>query len=158
MSEKNKNLNRILEMTMKLDWDDPEQIYDKWIRQDHKAVESFLAEIYEDCDVKKIASLFVNYEYLENQILNFLESDGQAYDKTRWILKQYFEELIGGSPDAIPDDFEGSRRYYHPEFGTTRDWLDFIKTMDDMYYNGPTERNIRGIKRMQILYDEYVNR
>lgn len=157
MSE-NRNLDRILAITMKLDWDDPEQIYDKWIREDHKSVESFLSEIYEDCDVKKITSLYVNYEYLENQLLNFLPADSQSYDKTRWILKQYFESLIGGCPDAIYDDFEGSRKYYHPEFGTTDEWLDFVETMDDMYYNGPTEKNMRGIKRMQILYDEHMNR
>jgi hypothetical protein len=154
----NKNLERILAMTMKLDWDDPEQIYDKWIRQDHKAVESFLAEIYEDCDVKKITSLYVNYEFLENQLLQFIEADSQMYDKTRWILRQYFATLIGDCPDEIPDDFDGSRKHYHPEFGTTEDWLDFVEAMDDMYRNGPTEKNLRGIKRMQILYDEYVNR
>jgi hypothetical protein len=153
MSE-NKNLDRILAITMKLDWDDPEQIYDKWIRTDRKSVESFLSEIYEDCDVKKITSLFVNYEYFENQLLNFLPADSQAYDKTSWILKQYFEKLIGGIPDEISNNFEGTRRYYHPEFGTTDDWLYFVETMDDMYHNGPTEKNMRGIKRMQALYDE----
>lgn len=153
----NKNLDRIFAITMKLDWDDPEQIYDKWIRKDHESVESFLSEVYEDCDVEKILSLYVNYEYLENQLLSFLESDGYAYGKTRWILKQYFEKLVGGIPDEIDEDFEGNRKCNQPEFGAIDDWLSFIEVMDDLYHNGPTERNLRGIRKMQNLYEEYLN-
>lgn len=159
MSEhKREALDRILAITMKLDWDEPEQIYDKWIRKDHEAVESFLAEIYKDCDVKKIASLYLNYEYLENQLLTFIAADFQAYDKAGWILKQYFERLIGGIPDEIPDGFEWQKKHYHPEFGTIDDWLNFVEVMDDMYHNGPTEKNLRGINKMRRLYDEFLNR
>ena len=140
------------------DWDDPEEVYDKWLRKDHETVGKYLDSIFRDCENKQIRTLYFNYEFFENQILPFVESDCFAYKKTRWILKQYFEWLVGGCPDAIPDGIEGDRKYYHPEFGTTDEWLDFVKTIDDLYHNGPTEKNLRGIKRMQILYDKYMNR
>lgn len=157
MSEnRNRHLERIL-IFADWDWDEPEEVYDKWIRKDHEAVGQFLTEIYNDCDAEKIKSLYFNYEYLENQLLTFITADSQAYDKTRWVLKQYFERLIGGIPDEIPDDCDGCRKHYHPEFGTTDDWLDYIEIMNDMHRNGPTEKVMRGIKRMQILHQEYLN-
>jgi hypothetical protein len=140
------------------DWDNPEEVYDQWIRQDRETVSKYLDSIFEDCDDKKIRTLYFNYEFFENQILRFVASDCFAYEKTHWILKQYFESLVGGVPDSIPDDYEGSRRTYHPEFGTTDDWMDFIATIHNLYHDGPTEKNLRGLRRMQILHDEYINR
>jgi hypothetical protein len=157
VGNKNERLSKIL-MIADWDWDNPEDVYDKWIRKDHDAAGSFLAEIYENCDDKKLQSLYFNYEYFENQILAFVESDSRAYDKARWVLKQYFEHLTGGIPDQIETKYDGTRAFFCPEFGETRDWIQFIEAMDDVYHNGLNDQNMRSVKKMQMLYDEYLNR
>jgi hypothetical protein len=153
----NKHLERILQIA-DWDWDEPESVYDKWIRKDQEAAGSFLAEIYEDCDTKKIESLYFNYEYFENQILGLVEADCHAYDKARWVLKQYFEFLIGGIPDQIEEKFDGTRAWFCPEFGETYDWLQFIESMDDLRHNGPNQKNINKMRYMMRLRDEHLNR
>ena len=136
----------------------PEDVYDKCMRKDHEIISKYLDELYEDCDIQKIKTLYFNYEFFENQLMSFVEADSCAYDKTRWLLKQYLEELAGGCPEQIPDGCCEVRRHYHPEFGAIEDWLRYIEVIDDLYRNGPTEKNLRGIKKMQLLHDEYLNR
>jgi integrase len=140
------------------DWNNPEEVYDTWLRKDHETVGKRLDSIFEDCDNKKIRTLYFNYEFFENQILAFVESDYFAYSKARWILKQYFKSLVGDIPDYIPDDYEGSRRTYHPEFGTTDDWMNFIKACDELYHDGMTAKVMKEFNRMNRLYEQYLNR
>ena len=155
--EKKRNLERIL-ILADWDWDNPEEVHDKWLRKDKEAILPFLEQLYLDCDPKAIANLYFNYGYLEDQILAFVASDCFAYDKARWILRQYAETIVGGVPDDIPDDYEGSRRTYHPEFGTTDDWIEFIEAMQDLHANGLNDKNMRAMVRMRRLHEEYLNR
>jgi hypothetical protein len=138
---------------MHLNWANPEEINMKWFGKDHDTLREILSVIYPDCDIDNLAFLFHCYDYLENQILAFIEADGFAYDKSRWILKQYFEDLIGGAPDSIDE----CRKTYHPEFGTTDDWLDFIKAAADMYRNGINTKNMKAFDRMSNLQSIYLN-
>lgn len=156
MSDKNERLNKIL-MMADWNWNNPEDVYDNWIRKDHDAAGDFLAGIYEDCDDKKLRSLYFNYEYFENQILAFVTSDSQAYDKVRWVLKQYFECLTGGIPDQIETKYDGTRAFFCPEFGETRDWIQFVEAMDDLHRNGLNDYNFKIMKKMRRLQEEYLN-
>ena len=155
--ETNRNLARIL-ILADWDWNSPEEVHDKWLRKDKEAIGPFLEGLYPDCDTKKIANLYFNYGYLEDQIFPFVASDCFAYDKTRWILKQYFESLVGGIPDSIPNDFPESRRTYHPEFGMTDDWMMFVEAMQDLHANGLNDKNMKAMVRMRKLHEEYLNR
>lgn len=145
-------LDRILSLS-EFNWENPEEIYDKWLREDHRIVGKFINELYDSEDDKKLRTLYFNYEFFENQLLTFLESDTFAYEKTHWILKQYFERLVGGIPDSIPE----FRKTYHPEFGDTSDWINFVETVDNIYHNGLTATNMRNVTRMHKLYEEYLN-
>lgn len=154
------NMRRLVELS-KLNWDSPEDINVKWFGNEHDSLCEILEILYPDCDIDKLAFLFHCYDYLENQIQSFLDADGYSYDKSKWILKQYFESLVGGIPDELGDDKLDSlyitRQWNQPEFGATNEWLDFVNTAADIYRNGYTEKNMVAIARMRRLRQEFMD-
>ena len=158
---KNENLKSIISV-MNLNWEDPEEINIKWFGKEHDALHAILDEIYPDCDIDRLAFLFQCYDYLENQICAFIDADGMSYEKSKWILKQYFEELVGGIPDQLGEDridqLVITRECDKPEFGTTDEWIDFVKAMCDMYRNGPDIKNMKAIAYMQKLRQDFMDR
>jgi hypothetical protein len=144
-----------------LNWEDPEEINMKWFGQDKRTLHEILDGLYPDCDIDALTFLYQHYDFLENQIHQFLDMDGMAYDKSNWILKQYFEELVGGMPDQLGEDridpLIVTRECDKPEFGTTDEWLDFVKAMCDLYRNGPKEKNMAAILRMRRLRQTFMD-
>ena len=144
-----------------MNWDNPEEINMQWFGQDRDTLENILKHLYPDCDTAKLAFLYKCYDFLENQIHAFLDADGMTYDKSNWILKQYYEDLIGGIPDQLGEDrldpLVVTRKCDEPEFGTTDEWLSFVEAMYDMYRNGPTDKTMVAIARMRRLRQEFMD-
>lgn len=159
--ERNRNLERIL-ILANWDWDSPEEVHEKWIRKDKEAIGPLLEDLYEDCDVEKLKFLYFNYEFLENQIQQFLEADSFAYDKSNWVLKQCFKDLVGECADELEGKWYDpnwiGRKCTEPEFGTTKDWLNFVDAMIEMYNRGMTSKVMAEVKNIRLLQDEYLNR
>lgn len=160
--EKNTNNFRAIIAAAAFNWEDPESVNMQWFGADRTTLIKLLDAIYPDCDSKELAFLYQHYDYLENQIHAFIDADGMAYEKSNWILKQYFEELVGGIPDQLGEDridpLIVTRGCDKPEFGTTDEWLDFVKAMCDMYRNGPTDKNTIAIARMRRLRQAFLDR
>lgn len=161
----NKNRAEIKQMIelAGLNWEDPESINIKWFGKDFDTLHSILKLFYPDCDIDKLAFLFMCYDYLENQIRMLIEADGYAYDKSKWILKQYFTNIIGGVPDFLNPAWENetyldNRKWNEPEFGDTEEWLDYIEAVRDMYRNGLTDKTLKTINYMKRLQTQYLNR
>lgn len=158
----NTNNFRAIIATASMDWENPEEINMRWFGQDRDTLENILKHLYPECDTGRLAFLYKCYDFLENQIHQFLEADGMAYEKSNWILKQYFEHLVGGIPDGLEGDFYdpecAGRKCDQPEFGSTYDWIEFIDAMYDMYRNGMTKNVVKCLKYMHSKHEEYLNR
>lgn len=158
----NCNNFRTIVRTASMNWDNPEEINMQWFGQDRDTLENILRHLYPDCDTTKLAFLYQCYDFLENQIHMLLEQDGYAYDKSKWILKQYFKELVGSVPDFLDPAWENEtyleRKWNLPEFGDTDDWFDYIEAVADVYKNGLTDKNLKTINYMKRLQTKYMNR
>ena len=154
------NFRKILEVA-KFDWENPEEINMKWFGKEHDTLHEILDTMYPDCDIDKLTFLFQCYDYLENQLAGFLPCDGNFQFKIRWILKQYFEDLVGGIPDQLGEDQLDptyiTRKWNEPDCGTTDEWLEYVEAMCDLYRNGPDDKNLKAINRMRRLYQDFLD-
>ena len=154
------NFRKIVEVA-NLDWDNPEVINMEWFGKEHDTLHAILDTMYPDCDIDKLAFLFQCYDYLENQIAPLLPQNGDCQYKIRWILRQYFEELVGGIPDELGEDLLDStnltRKWNQPEYGTTDEWLDYVKAMYELYREGPEEKTLKVIARMRRLQQNFMD-
>ncbi|MBQ8626146.1 MAG: hypothetical protein IJ419_08300 [Agathobacter sp.] len=142
-------------------WENPEDINIKWFGKECDTLHKILNKLYPDCDIDKLAFLFQCYDYLENQIAPFLPADGNWQFKCRWILKQYFESLVGGIPDQLGEDQLDptyiTRKWNEPDYGTTDEWLEYVETMYNMYRNGPEEKYLKVINGMYRLQQNFMD-
>ena len=143
------------------DWENPEEINMKWFGKEHDTLRKILDKLYPDCDIDKLTFLFQCYDYLENQLSPFITADCNYQFKVRWILKQYFEELVGGIPDQLGEDMLDStyitRKWNEPEYGATDEWLEYVDAMYNMYRNGPDSKALKAINNMQKLWQNFMD-
>ena len=144
-----------------LNWENPEEVYHA-INNTKIAVRTTIESMFEDCDAEKIEFVYANYDFLENQIQQFLEQDYFTDIKSAWVIRQYFKDLIGEVTDNLEGDWYDpehiGRRCTEPEFGSTNDWISFVDAMIEMYKNGMTQKVEKEIKNIKYLQYQYLNK
>lgn len=109
-------------------------------------VKYYFAEKYatRNPELDKIAFLICNLDFVDHNVEKMVDlGRGCCVDKSHFIIRAYIDELKIGVPVA---DFalrnEEGHQYWHPDFGTKKQWFDFIDSLYRLYY-GYTEEFIQ---------------
>ncbi len=132
-----------------LKWDNPEQVFCLHCFINEQTMRNVLKLLYPESDDVALSFLFQHYDFIEHQIkavLEDLSKDGCICDKSRWILKQWFNSLTNQKVEYITE-----RKEYHPDFGHVNLWIQFCETTMNIYYKGFTESNLEFMKIMNKM-------
>lgn len=101
------------------------------IKQVLKQVVNGLNPELEKENLWKLQFLYLNYGFIERHVREVIiikEGSTCCADKSRWVLERYFQSIVD---DNVEDDREGL--YYHPQFGSLEDWLEFCEGICSLY-------------------------
>ena len=96
----------------------------------------------------EISNLFTNYKFYKYHIEKIIiRKEGHAcnVDKSRWLLDNYLTYLIEGKELSMEIN---EKCYWKPRFGTSDDWIRFIKSLDKLYFGDNTDYLIMYSKLM----------
>lgn len=123
-----------------LNWKNPDNINVLYFYETKKFIPALLRNIYPTMNydqLQTISFIYEEYSFIYNSIHELVDMGvGCAADKTRWVIKQYLKMCLGGNPDEIPLPDDENHRFYHPDFGKTSEWIDYIKALYKMFYKG----------------------
>lgn len=85
-------------------------------------------------ETSAILFLFLNYKYIENNILSFIyikEGSTCSVDKSRWLIKSLFNYYATNTPiDMTIDD----KCYWKPGFWTADQWIELFNVLISFHY------------------------
>lgn len=100
----------------------------------------------------KICFIICNLDFVDHNVEKMVDLErGCCVDKSHFIIRSYIDELKLNVPVpefALRGDAE--HKYWHPDFGTKKQWFDFIDSLYRLYY-GYTEEFMQMSK---VLLDE----
>lgn len=103
----------------------------------------------------KIKFLFMNYDFMESHIQTLARTrtgSSCCADKSRHILEIYKDYLVRG---FVPEsDFSKRLKYYIPEFGDYKLWIEFCDGLVSLYYGSPQKY----LEAYQKLIQEEVHK
>ena len=138
-----------------LKWDNPEQVHALHCFMNEQAMQKVIKHLYPNANINSLVFLFQHYDFVEHQlraVLEDLSKDGCICDKSRWILKQWFNSLTNQQVEYITE-----RKEYHPDFGHVNLWIQFCETTMNIYYKGFTENNLEFMKIINKMAMEVYN-
>ena len=98
-------------------------------------------------DLDKIVFVICNLDFVDHNIEKLVDLNrGACVDKSHFIIRTYIDELKLNTPAAeflLRND--DGHKYWHPDFGTKKQWFDFINSLYRLYY-GYTEEYIKALK------------
>lgn len=152
--DENEPLILLLKNT-ELKWDNPEQVFCLHCFTNEQNLRNVLKLLYPESDDVVLSFLFQHYDFVEHQIqsvLSDLSTDGGLCDKSRWVLKQWFNELTGKEVENIAE-----RKEYHPDFGHVNLWIQLCEVSMNIYYKGCTLSNMDFMKIMNKMAMEVLD-
>lgn len=166
-NEKLERVSKIKESIegLNLNWKDPEDIEALHISRLLEHVDVIVKEVYPGVsrnDLHKIQFIYKNYSFIENNVRSMVDlGRGCCADKSRWLINNYIKHLVSGQEPKIPLRTDKKHSYYHPDFGTFKEWHDFIDGLINLYYRGITESNMENtmnLLKQQTAVKEEMNK
>lgn len=134
------NIQNTLEEYSYLNIEDPEE-YNLLMSQTlHEQEEVYISLVLRNIDMEakkkhRLEFLYSHYDFVVNHLEGLIvENEGHSCsgDKTTWLLREYRTYFICETYNEMPDLPE--RKYWHPKFAQTKEWLCWIDTFYDLYH------------------------
>lgn len=125
---------------LNLDWDNPEKINKQYVEKVLSYLDEMVEEHYPTLSkrtVRKIVFLCKNYDFIFNGIKSVLMPTLRNIDAmATYIIESYYQSIIEEKEYAFP--VYGSEKYdfFHPHFGTAKDWFNFIDGLMVLHEEG----------------------
>lgn len=96
---------------------------------------SYYDDKYKSFNKDKIVFYYNNYLYLTQNVEKMIDlGRGASYDKATFVLEKYLAYQVEGKEVEFPKYEDKAHSYYHPDFGTFKEWVNFIDSLISLYY------------------------
>ncbi len=134
-----------------LDWKNPDTINCLYFFQQNRHIVPLLKRVYPQANraqISKISFIYQHYDFLNHQVNRLVDLEmGMCADKSRWLIQRYLNYVLSGEKVDIPITEEPAHKYWHPDFGTIDEWIEFMDSVEEFYYGNVT----RFLKSYEIL-------
>jgi len=131
---------------LNLDWTSPEEIDLLHINRLLEHVDIMVKDTYPNVSRKNLHTIqfiYRHYGFINNNVESLADlGNGCSADKSRWIIGACIDFLVGGEAIVFPTCEDKEHSYYHPNFGTFKEWYDFVDGLTNLYYHGISKSNM----------------